>query len=636
LDANWVDYLLIALYFVFVLGIGLSARASVSSSIDFFLSGRSLPAWVTGLAFISANLGAVEIMGMSANGAQYGMATFHYYWIGAIPAMLFLAVVMMPFYYGSKVRSVPEFMLRRFGPTAHLVNSISFAVAQVLIAGVNLYLLATIVNALLGWNIWLSTVIAAIIVLSYITLGGLSAAIYNEVLQFFVIVAALLPLTLLALNKIGGWGGLQDKMDSAGTSGDLKAWPGTTITTYSSSFWSVVGIVFGLGFVLSFGYWTTNFVEVQRAMASKDMNSARRAPIIGSFPKMFIPFIIIIPGIIAAALVTPLAQMKHSGAATGAGGITYNDSLLLLMKQLLPNGLLGVAIAGLLAAFMAGMAANISAFNTVMSYDIWQTYVQKDKPDGFYTAFGRLATVVATALAIGTSYFASQFPNMMTYLQTLFGFFNAPLFATFILGMFWKRMTATAGWTGLVSGTLAAVLVAFLSEDAFGSASIGTLHIGGQGASFVAAGAAFVVDIVVSVLGGVRAAWPGLLPDAQGGPARRARRPLVARPHQARRGLAGPGHHPQHRLPLGAGSHESRQRAVGADPVEGRAVRRPQHRRCAAVPVRRDPARCLVRDLRCAEGQGERHQRQPLGRPGARRGGSPLRGLGGDPPDRGR
>ena len=214
MDANWVDYLLIALYFVFVLGIGLSARASVSSSIDFFLSGRSLPAWVTGLAFISANLGAVEIMGMSANGAQYGMATFHYYWIGAIPAMLFLGVVMMPFYYGSKVRSVPEFMLRRFGPTAHLVNSISFALAQLLIAGVNLYLLATIVNALLGWNIWVSTVVAAVIVLSYITLGGLSAAIYNEVLQFFVIVAALLPLTLLALHEVGGWNGLKDKMSS--------------------------------------------------------------------------------------------------------------------------------------------------------------------------------------------------------------------------------------------------------------------------------------------------------------------------------------------------------------------------------------------------------------------------------------
>jgi SSS family solute:Na+ symporter len=499
LDANWVDYLLIALYFVFVLGIGLSARASVSSSIDFFLSGRSLPAWVTGLAFISANLGAVEIMGMSANGAQYGMATFHYYWIGAIPAMLFLAVVMMPFYYGSKVRSVPEFMLRRFGPAAHLVNSISFALAQVLIAGVNLYLLATIVNSLLGWNIWLSTFVAAVIVLSYITLGGLSAAIYNEVLQFFVIVAALFPLTFLALHKIGGWNGLTDAMDKAGTGAQTKSWPGTDITMYSSSIWSVVGIVLGLGFVLSFGYWTTNFVEVQRAMASKDMNSARRAPIIGSFPKMFLPFIIIIPGMLAAVLVSPLADMKSKGADTGTDGITYNDSLLLLMKQLLPNGLLGVAIAGLLAAFMAGMAANISAFNTVMSYDIWQTYVQKDKPDGYYTAFGRLATVAATALAIGTSYFASQFPNMMTYLQTLFGFFNAPLFATFILGMFWKRMTATAGWTGLVSGTLAAVAVAFLSEDAFGSASTGVLHLSGQGASFVAAGAAFVVDVLVSV-----------------------------------------------------------------------------------------------------------------------------------------
>ena len=500
MDANWVDYLLIAIYFVFVLGIGLSARASVSSSIDFFLSGRSLPAWVTGLAFISANLGAVEIMGMSANGAQFGMPTFHYYWIGAIPAMLFLGVVMMPFYYGSKVRSVPEFMLRRFGPGAHLVNSISFAVAQVLIAGVNLYLLATIVNALLGWTIWISTVVAALIVLSYITLGGLSAAIYNEVLQFFVIVAALLPLTYLALHQIGGWNGLTDAMDKAGTGNQMQSWPGTDLTAFSSSFWSVVGIVFGLGFVLSFGYWTTNFVEVQRAMASKDMNSARRAPIIGSFPKMFIPFIIIVPGMLAAVLVTPLAQMKAKGADTGQDGITYNDSLLLLMKQLLPNGLLGVAIAGLLAAFMAGMAANISAFNTVMSYDIWQTYIQKDKPDHWYTSFGRGATVAAAVLAIGTSYFASQFPNMMTYLQTLFGFFNAPLFATFILGMFWKRMTPTAGWTGLVAGTAAAVAVAFLSEDAFGSASTGVLNLSGQGASFVAAGAAFVVDIVVSVL----------------------------------------------------------------------------------------------------------------------------------------
>ncbi|HET8561831.1 MAG TPA: sodium:solute symporter family protein [Marmoricola sp.] len=499
LDASWVDYLLVAIYFLFVLGIGLMARRSVSSSLDFFLSGRSLPAWVTGLAFISANLGAVEIMGMSANGAAIGMPTFHYYWIGAIPAMLFLAVVMMPFYYGSKVRSVPEFMHRRFGPAAHLVNAISFAVAQVLIAGVNLYLLATIVNSLLGWPIWVSTVIAAVIVLCYITLGGLSAAIYNEVLQFFVIVAALTPLTVIALDKVGGWSGLKAKMAHAGTSAQLSSWPGKSLTEYSSDVWSVIGIVLGLGFVLSFGYWTTNFVEVQRAMASKDMNSARRAPVIGSFPKMFIPFIIILPGMIAAVIVPELAKYKANGGQ-GGGGITYNDSILLLMRDLLPNGLLGVAIAGMLAAFMAGMAANISAFNTVMSYDIWQSYVQKDKPDEFYTAFGRWATVAATVIAIGTSFFAGQYSNMMNYLQTLFGFFNAPLFATFILGMFWKKMTAAAGWTGLVAGTIAAVVMAVLSKDALGPASIGAVNLSGQGAAFVAAGAAFVVDVLVSLL----------------------------------------------------------------------------------------------------------------------------------------
>ena len=498
LDAGWVDYFLVAIYFVFVLGIGLMARASVSSSLDFFLSGRSLPAWVTGLAFISANLGAVEIMGMSASGAELGMPTFHYYWIGAIPAMLFLAVVMMPFYYGSGVRSVPEFMLRRFGPGAHLVNAISFAVAQVLIAGVNLYLLATVVHSLLGWPIVVSTVVAALVVLSYITLGGLSAAIYNEVLQFFVIVAALLPLTLVALKKVGGWDGLHDRMEAAGTSDQLSSWPGNSLTEYGSSVWSVVGIVLGLGFVLSFGYWTTNFVEVQRAMASRDMNSARRAPIIGSFPKMFIPFIIIVPGMLAAVLVPELAKYKDAGGK--GGSIEYNDALLLLMRDLLPNGLLGVGIAGLLAAFMAGMAANISAFNTVFSYDIWQDYIRKDEPDEYYTRLGRLATVGATVLAIGTSALASQFSNMMDYLQTLFGFFNAPLFATFILGMFWKRMTPAAGWTGLVSGTLAAVVVAILGDGVLGSLSVGVLDLTGQGASFVAAGAAFVVDVVVSVV----------------------------------------------------------------------------------------------------------------------------------------
>ncbi len=495
LDASFVDYLLVAAYFLVVLMIGAAARRRVSDSLDFFLSGRSLPAWVTGLAFISANLGAVEIVGMSANGAQYGMSTMHYFWIGAVPAMLFLGVVMMPFYYGSKVRSVPEFMRRRFGTGAHLVNALSFAVAQILIAGINLYLLATIVEALLGWPLWLSLIVAAAVVLSYITLGGLSAAIYNEVLQFFVIVAALLPLTLIGLHRVGGVGGLVDSVTDAGRAEELTSWPATELSGIGSPVLSVIGIVFGLGFVLSFGYWTTNFVEVQRAMATKSMSAARATPIIGAFPKMFVPFIVVIPGIIATILVPEVVQAR----AESSTDFDYNNSILLLIRDTLPNGLLGIALAGLLAAFMAGMAANISAFNTVFSYDLWQQYVKKDRPDAYYLAVGRWATVGATVAAIGTAVIASGYTNLMDYLQTLFGFFNAPLFATFILGMFWKRMTPTAGWMGLVSGTLAAVVVAFLSEDAFGTVSLGVLPIGGQGASFVAASAAFVVDIIVSV-----------------------------------------------------------------------------------------------------------------------------------------
>ena len=508
ISASWVDYLIVAIYFGFVLGIGLMARRGVSDSVDFFLSGRSLPAWVTGLAFISANLGAVEIMGMSASGAEFGLPTVHYFWVGAIPAMLFLGIVMMPFYYGSQVRSVPEFMRRRFGTGAHLVNALSFAVAQLLIAGINLYLLGSIIQALLGLDLFLAVVIAAVIVLCYITLGGLSAAIYNEVLQFFVIVAALTPLTLLGLDRVGGWQGVKDGIAETAGQGDvppaadqLNSWPGTALTGFDSELLSVVGIVFGLGFVLSFGYWTTNFVEVQRAMATDSISSARKTPIIGAFPKMFVPFITIIPGMIAAVLVAEIAEVKAGGDVSGGaeGSVTYNDSLIYLMRDVLPNGLLGVAIAGLLAAFMAGMAANVSAFNTVFSFDLWEGYVVKDRPDGYYLRVGRWATVGATAVAVFTAQLAASFSNIMDYLQTLFGFFNAPLFATFILGMFWKRMTPTAGWAGLVSGTLAAVLVGFLAEGTLGSLSIGVLPLSGQGAAFVAAGVAFAVDIVVSV-----------------------------------------------------------------------------------------------------------------------------------------
>ena len=482
LNASWVDYSLVALYFVFVLGIGWAAKSKVSSSIDFFLSGRGLPAWVTGLAFISANLGAVEIVGHSANGVQYGFQTMHYFWIGAVPAMVFLGIVMMPFYYGSKVRSVPEFMLRRFGSAAHLVNALSFAIAQLLIAGVNLLLLAKVVNSLLGWPMWLTLLIAAIIVLSYITLGGLSAAIYNEVLQFFVIVAGLLPLTIIGLNRVGGWSGLKERV---ATESHFHTWPGTDISGFANPAWSVIGIVFGLGFVLSFGYWTTNFVEVQRSMAAESMSAARRTPIIGAFPKMFIPFIVVIPGMVAGTLVTPIMD----------GSAQPNDAVLYLMRDLLPNGLLGIAIAGLLAAFMAGMAANISSFNTVMSYDIWQTYIVKDRDDDYYLKFGRIATVIATFIAVFTAIIAANFGNVMDYLQTLFGFFNAPLFATFILGMFWKRMAPTAGWVGLVSGTAAAIVFWALSLGADPVVSLP-----GQGVAFLAASIAFVTDIVVSLV----------------------------------------------------------------------------------------------------------------------------------------
>ena len=485
LDATWVDYLLVLIYFLFVLGIGWMAKSKVSNSIDFFLSGRGLPAWVTALAFVSANLGAVEIIGMSANGVEYGFQTMHYFWIGAVPAMIFLGIVMMPFYYGSKVRSVPEFMRRRFGNGAHLVNAISFALAQLLIAGVNLFLLATIVEALLGWPMWVALVVAGIIVLSYITLGGLSAAIYNEVLQFFVIIAALAPLTVIGVNRVGGWQGLKESVASQSM---LHTWPGTDISGFGNPIWSVIGIVLGLGFVLSFGYWTTNFVEVQRAMASDSISAARKTPILGAFPKMFIPFLVVLPGMVASVIVGDIAD----------GSAAPNEAILYLMRDLLPNGLLGVAIAGLLASFMAGMAANISAFNTVMSYDIWETYVVKDREDSYYLRFGRWMTVVATCIAVFTALLARNFGNVMDYLQTLFGFFNAPLFATFILGMFWKRMTPHAGWAGLVSGTVSAI--AYWAVANFSGAEAALFNLPGQGTAFVAAGIAFAVDVIVSVL----------------------------------------------------------------------------------------------------------------------------------------
>ena len=487
LDLDIFDYLILAIYFAFVLGIGFAARRAIKTSADFFLSGRSMPAWVTGLAFVSANLGALEILGMAANGAQYGLLTLHYYWIGAVPAMVFLGIVMMPFYYGSKVRSVPEFLRLRFNRPTHLLNAISFALAQVLIAGVNLYALALILDALLGWPLWLSIVLGAAIVLTYISIGGLSSAIYNEVLQFFVILAGLIPITIIGLKKVGGIDGLFEKVRS-GPLGEaaLHTWSNTGSSADNPLGANWIGIVFGLGFVLSFGYWTTNFAEVQRALSAKDMSAARRTPIIGAFPKLLIPIVTVIPGLIA------IVTVKGLGAESG--DLVYNNSIPLLMNDLLPNGVLGVAVTGLVASFMAGMAANVSGFNTVFTYDIWQSYVRKDRSDEYYLRIGRWATIGGVIIGIGTAFIAAGFNNIMNYIQALFSLFNAPLFATFIVGMFWKRMSPWAGFWSLLLGTLSSLTLYLLYLG-------DVVHFNSDlEESFYGAGLAFGTAVLVAVV----------------------------------------------------------------------------------------------------------------------------------------
>ncbi|MFD7876482.1 sodium:solute symporter family protein [Streptomyces sp. NPDC059766] len=487
LPTNALDYTLMAIYFAVVLGIGFAARRSVRTSLDFFLSGRSLPAWITGLAFVSANLAATEILGMAANSAQYGAYTVHWYWIGAIPAMVFLGLVMMPFYYGSKVRSVPEFLLLRFDRWAHLLSSALFAFAAVLIAGVNLYALAIVVEALLGWPQWLAVMVAGFFVLAYITLGGLSSAIYNEVLQFFVILAALIPLTVLGLKKAGGWDGLTDSLTASHGHHFVTAWGGTGIGSANPLGANWLTIVLGLGFVLSFGYWTTNFAEVQRALSAKNLSAARRTPLIAAYPKIFIVFLVMIPGLVAAALVP--------GIGTSGSDLQYNDAIPYLMQELLPNGVLGIAVTGLLAAFMAGMAANVSSFNTVFTNDIWARYVVRGREDAYYVRLGRTVTVLGVLVSIGTAFLASSFSNIMSYLQTLFSFFNVPMFVVFIVGMFWRRASAKSGFWGLLAGTVTAMVNYFVLYKR----DIVSLPTD-QGANFVSAIAGFVAGAVVMVI----------------------------------------------------------------------------------------------------------------------------------------
>ncbi|QKW07066.1 sodium:solute symporter family protein [Streptomyces sp. NA04227] len=484
LPTNWLDYTILGIYFAVVLGVGLAARRSVRTSLDFFLSGRSLPAWVTGLAFVAANLGATEILGMAANGVQYGAYTVHWYWIGAIPAMVFLGLVMMPFYYGSKVRSVPEFLLHRFGPSSHLLSSVIFAVSSVLIAGVNLYAMAIVIEALLGWPQWVAIVVAGVFVLAYITIGGLSSAIYNEVLQFFVILAALIPLTIVGLKRVGGWGGMTDKITASQGDNFVTAWDGTGIGDPNPLGANWLTLVLGLGFVMSFGYWTTNFAEVQRALSAKNLSAAQRTPLIAAFPKILIPMVVVVPGLIALVMEPTIGKE--------GSGLDYNDAIPVLMRDLLPNGVLGIAVTGLLAAFMAGMAANVSSFNTVFTNDIWAAYIKKNQDDRHYLLTGRVVTAVGVVAGMGTAFIASSFSNIMNYLQTLFSFFNVPLFAVFIIGMFWKRTTPAAGFWGLLSGTVAAMLNYFwlYKQDVISIPS-------DQGANFVSSIVAFGVGAVV-------------------------------------------------------------------------------------------------------------------------------------------
>ncbi|TAL68741.1 MAG: Na+/galactose cotransporter [Bacteroidetes bacterium] len=466
-DLSWIDYLIMIIYFLFVLGIGWFLRKYMKNANAFLEAGRSIPAWVAGLAFVSTNLGALEVMGMTGSGMKYGMLTTHFYWIGAIPAMIFLALFMMPFYYGSKARSVPEFLKLRYDEKTRGLNAILFAVMTVLASGISMYALAILMENVLGWNFNLSLWISALIVLGYTYLGGLSSAIYNEVLQFFIIVIGLFPLVVLSLKDVGGWIGLKAHLAPIAISKGFAADTFTTTWKYAGNSstnpfgveW--FGILFGLGFVLSFGYWCTNFLIVQRAFAAESKAAARKVPLIGALPKMFIPFLIIVPGIIAIVLNSDPASGFQLPVIDGKPN--YDYTIIMLLKQYLPAGVLGLGITALLASFMSGMAGNVSAFNTVWTYDIYQSYIRprtgNEEADGkHYLKVGRIATIFGILLSIASAYIASKFGNIMDFLQTIFSMINAPLFAVIFLGMFWKRTTGHAAFTGLLAGFLMALL----------------------------------------------------------------------------------------------------------------------------------------------------------------------------------
>jgi SSS family solute:Na+ symporter len=459
-----IDWIIMLVYFVFVLGIGFALKRYMKTSTDFFLSGRSIPAWITGLAFISANLGAQEVIGMGASGAKYGIATSHFYWVGAIPAMVFVGVFMMPFYYGSRARSVPEYLKLRFDEKTRGLNALSFAAMTIFSSGISMYAMGLLLQTLLGWDFSFSVLMSAVIVLLYIFLGGLTSAIYNEVLQFFLIVLGFLPLVFLGLKDAGGWTGLQTRLGVVATEHGFASGAWSHSWRYlddpSSNPMGVewFGMAMGLGFVLSFGYWCTDFLVVQRAMAANSMSAARRTPLIAAIPKMFFPMLVILPGMIAIALTYQTGESGFALPKKPDGAFNYDMAIPMMLAHYFPSGMLGIGLTALMASFMSGMAGNVTAFNTVWTYDIYQSYIKRGASDQHYLWMGRMATVFGIAISVAAAYVATRFNNIMDMLQLVFAFVNAPLFATFLLGMFWKRATGHGAFLGLLSGTMAAAI----------------------------------------------------------------------------------------------------------------------------------------------------------------------------------
>lgn len=465
-----IDYISLIIYFAFVLAIGWLAKRKITTSEDFLTSRHSVPVWITSLAFIAANLGAQEMIGMCASGAKYGMMTAQFYWLGAVPAMVFVGLFMMPFYYGSRARSVPEYLKLRFDEKTRALNGITFAIMTIFSSGISMYALGLLFELVLKWNFTNSILLSAAIVLVYTLLGGLTSAIYNEVVQFFLIVLGFAPLSFLAVQRAGGWNGIKANLQPVMT----HSWKYVGHASENPMGVEAFGLIAGLGFVLSFGYWCTNFLVIQRAMAADSMHGARQTPLFAAFPKMFMPFVVILPGIAAVALM----KVTHYTLPLDpqAGGYDYNQTLTTLMAQFYPSGMLGIGLTGLMASFMSGMAGNVTAFNTVFTYDIYQSYIRPGAPDAHYLWIGRLTTVAGVALSIGTAYLATNFNNIMDFLQLVFGFVNAPLFATFLLGMFWKRTTGDGAFWGLVSGTVAATLTFGFTRAEHSGGWFGVVH----------------------------------------------------------------------------------------------------------------------------------------------------------------